>query len=199
MNNKIILASKSPRRIELLTNAGFEVIQISADLSEDIDTTLPPYKVVEELAYRKALATRDKILDDYDSENNDYVNIPIIAADTIVYYKGIIGKPIDRKDAEDILMSLSGNEHQVYTGVAILTINGNKEKIFHERTSVYFKSYTLDELSEYLDTDEPYDKAGAYGIQGYFSQLIDHIDGDYDNVVGLPITRLKDELYIFQI
>ena len=179
MEKKIILASKSPRRIELLTKAGFDVVVKPADINEVVDPELKPHEVVMSLAKQKAYAVRDSI-----NPGSDI----IIAADTIVYLDEIIGKPIDRADAERILMCLSGKEHRVYSGVAILSPNA--EVIFFFFFDVFFKSYTVEELQEYLDTDEPYDKAGAYAIQGYFGRFIDHIEGDYDNVMGLPVNSL---------
>ena len=227
MDNKIILASGSPRRIEMLKNAGFDPIIIPADIDESIDSSLSPAEIVKDLARQKSRHVKEKILGimepkDLDEINDSSVktsydagqltydarqstksifihllsgNMPIIAADTIVYYDTIIGKPKDKNDALNILMKLSGNEHKVYTGVSILsTLNENTDISFTEETSVYFKKYSEDDLADYLNTDEPYDKAGAYAIQGYFSRFIDHIEGDYDNVVGLPLTRLIQAL-----
>ena len=205
MNKTIILASSSPRRIELLENKGLQVIVIPANIEEKVDYSLPPGKIVESLALQKASAVKEKLLEmmgSEDSTSSGFVsntsliatNLPIIAADTIVYRNKIIGKPKDREDALNILIGLSGKEHQVYTGVAILELQGTGQKLFNEKTSVYFKEYTEADISSYLDTDEPYDKAGAYAIQGYFGQFIDHIDGDYHNVMGLPIDRLIDVL-----
>ena len=221
---KIILASKSPRRIELLTNAGFNVQIIPADIEEVVNPALSPEAVVKSLALQKATAV-SKLLSDRYALKNDFADsddaIPIVAADTIVYLDGIIGKPQDRADAERILMYLSGKKHHVYTGVAVIYLNKNscivgcmsscasdcasacKMKarknarygiIFSERTDVFFKPYSIDDIREYLDTDEPYDKAGAYAIQGYFGQFIDHIDGDYSNVMGLPVYALIEKL-----
>lgn len=215
---KIILASKSPRRIELLTKAGFEVEVVPANIKEVVAPGLAPEEVVKKLALQKASAVRRE-LDEKHSDNTEI----ILAADTIVYLDGIIGKPQDREDAERILMKLSGKPHQVYTGVAIIYTREAKEcagcttcpsestscpsscakkprknarygLVFSERTDVFFKSYTLDEIQDYLDTDEPYDKAGAYAIQGYFGRFIDHIDGDYNNVMGLPVDALIEKL-----
>ena len=209
INKTIILGSGSPRRIELLQNEGLNVIVIPPDIDEVVDYTLSPDKIVESLALQKATAVRDKLLEMMGAESSgfsepegpspsDFVpstallssNLPIIAADTIVYHDKIIGKPKDREDALNILMELSGKEHQVYSGVAILELQGPRQDVFNEKTSVYFKEYTEADISSYLDTDEPYDKAGAYAIQGYFGRFIDHIDGDYHNVMGLPVNTL---------
>ena len=185
MEKEIILASKSPRRIELLTKAGFDIVVFPADIEEIVEPGLRPHEVVMSLAKQKAHAVRDAI--DAGSAIDADTDI-IVAADTIVYLNEIIGKPSNREDAERILMHLSGKKHQVYSGVAIVT--SNAEIIFAEQTDVFFKSYTPEDIQDYLDTDEPYDKAGAYAIQGYFGRFIDHIEGDYDNVMGLPVSSL---------
>ena len=215
MNHRIILASKSPRRIELLEKAGLDVIVMPANIEEYIDPRLAPDAVVKSLALQKATAVKEALREvhslqsGYDNADNPTniisisnvsdsitfsINTPIIAADTIVYLDEIIGKPTDRADAEKILMHLSGKEHQVYTGVAILSLCDDDEIVFSDKTSVFFKPYSLNDLHDYLDTPEPYDKAGAYAIQGYFGQFIDHIDGDYSNVMGLPVNALLDKL-----
>ena len=222
---KIILASKSPRRIELLTKAGFDVEVVPANIDEVIAPGLAPADVVKKLALQKASAVRRQLDEKRANLEKEEIcdNDIIVAADTIVYLDGIIGKPNDREDAEKILMYLSGKTHQVYTGVAIIYTGEAKEcagcatcpsgstscpsscakkarknarygLVFSERTDVFFKSYTLDEIQDYLDSDEPYDKAGAYAIQGYFGRFIDHIDGDYNNVMGLPVDALIEKL-----
>ena len=199
--NKIVLASKSPRRIELLTKAGFDVIVMPANIEEYVEPGLPAEDVVKSLALQKAKAVKESLINKM-SDSQDLhkspaeieLNTPIIAADTIVYLDEIIGKPADRLDAQKILMHLSGKEHQVYTGVAMLSLHNDEEVVFSEKTSVFFKAYSLDDLTEYLDTDEPYDKAGAYAIQGYFGKFIDHIDGDYSNVMGLPVDSVIQHL-----
>ena len=216
---KIILASKSPRRIELLTKAGFDVEVVPANINEVIAPGLAPADVVKKLALQKASAVRRELDEKRANIEKEEIcdNDIIVAADTIVYLDGIIGKPNDREDAEKILMDLSGKTHQVYTGVAIIYTGEAKEcaactkgcpsscakkarknaryaLVFSERTDVFFKSYTLDEIQDYLDSDEPYDKAGAYAIQGYFGRFIDHIDGDYNNVMGLPVDALIEKL-----
>ena len=188
MNKDIILASSSPRRIELLTKEGFNIQVIPAHIEEKTDPNLGPEDTVISLALQKTQAVAD-------SADNP-TGLPVIGADTIVYLNKIIGKPKDRDDALNILMELSGKEHQVYTGVAILKPGDGKleSTTFAEKTSVWFKDYSLEDISDYLDSEEPYDKAGAYAIQGYFSRFIDHIDGDYDNVMGLPVTALLKHL-----
>lgn len=213
MNNAIILASKSPRRIELLEKAGFVVTSIPANTEENINPQWGPEETVINLSMEKAQAVRNVLKQIIGDSNNDYVNfpsnysaltavlsedLPIIAADTIVYLDNIIGKPRDKDDALSILMKLSGKEHKVYTGVIILSLlDGSRKISFVDETSVFFKEYSPHDIEDYLNTDEPYDKAGAYAIQGYFGRFIDHIEGDYSNVMGLPIPRLLEELKNF--
>ena len=176
----LILASKSPRRKELMEYVGEEFIVSSADVDESYDEKLSPDKIVEYLSYIKAMPL-----------NNDE-NI-VIGADTVVSVDGnILGKPKDEKDAFDMLKKLSGREHTVYTGVTLA--KGEKVKTFSVATKVYFYELSDEEILEYLKSGEPMDKAGAYGIQGKGCVFIEKIDGDYFNVVGLPVSRLKKEL-----
>ena len=176
----IILASKSPRRHALLERMGvgeFTVMESQAD--ENVDESLPPEEVVRRLAERKADAVLPRV------KPGDIV----IAADTIVTLEGaILGKPKDKLDAFQMLSLLSGTRHQVYTGLAVC--QDGKRIVEHECTSVYFREVSGKEIEGYIATGEPMDKAGAYGIQGRGSLLVERIDGDYYNVVGLPICRL---------
>ena len=118
----------------------------------------------------------------------------IIAADTIVYADEIMGKPSDAADGFRMLCKLRGGMHYVATGVALVEAGRQNARVFTEVTRVYFKNYTDEELRAYLATEEPYDKAGGYAIQGTFAKYIDHIEGDYDNVVGFPWKRIQKEL-----
>ena len=119
----------------------------------------------------------------------------IVAADTIVYKDGeIMGKPADRADAFRMLDKLRNDFHYVVTGVALLSYGRQLTRVFAEVTKVYFEDYQDSELEAYLDTDEAYDKAGAYAIQGYFAKHIDHIEGSYDNVIGFPWDRIEKEI-----
>ena len=122
----------------------------------------------------------------------------IIAADTIVYKDKIMGKPKDKEDGMNMLWSLRDDCHYVVTGVALLEAGRPHGKVFYEITKVFFKDYSRDALSQYLDTPEAYDKAGGYAIQGYFAKYIDHIEGDYNNVVGFPWDRIQKELNFFE-
>lgn len=187
----MILASASPRRSELMTQAGFTFSVIPSSVEE---TLIPetPDKIVEDLALQKANDVYKSIKKEYDSK--DFI---VIGADTIVCYNGeILGKPEDEQEAFDMLKLLSDRTHQVYTGVAILyRCEGAKQTyFFNEKTDVTFCSVNDYELKDYIATKDPMDKAGSYGIQGPFAKHIKGIQGDYFNVVGLPISRLYHEL-----
>ena len=178
---KLVLASKSPRRSEILKNAGIDFTVRVADADETIPDGTKPEDAVVFLAARKAMAVERK---------DDEV---VLGADTVVVLDDkILGKPKDKDDAFNMIKMLSGRVHSVFTGVC--AIGDGISLTFAEETKVEFYSLTDDEINEYLDTDEPYDKAGAYGIQGYASKFIRGIEGDYFNVVGLPISRLMREI-----
>ena len=214
---KIILASQSPRRRELLAQAGFEFQIITSDVDEVITHTKPS-DIAESLSCHKAEDVFNKVIDKYGEDKAD--NYLVIGADTIVAIEDrILGKPKDRADAYDMMKLLSGKTHQVYTGVTIVSsyasnlqgesdINqqgvseggekNTKEYIhtFNECTDVTFYEITDDEINEYLDAGlEWTDKAGAYGIQATVgAKFVKEIKGDYNNVVGLPIARLYQVL-----
>lgn len=175
---KIILASGSPRRREILTMLGADFEVVTSDADERNSEKLGDY--ARRAAEIKAEAVH--------KTRNDGI---ILAADTIVCIDGhILGKPKDEADAENMLKSLSGRVHSVYTGFCV--IDGSAKSSF-EKTDVCFKNLTPGLLSWYLKTGEWRDKAGAYGIQGAGSLLIERIDGDYFNVVGLPVSRIFGE------
>ncbi len=185
----MILASASPRRRELLERAGFQLTIEPADVDE---TRLPqegPQDLVLRLATSKALAC----LELHPYLGRDDV---ILAADTIVWLGDtVLGKPVDEEDACRMLHALSGKTHHVSTGVCLLTETGSiHERAFVETTDVTFKSLTDEEINAYVASGEPLDKAGAYGIQGGAGAFVCQLDGDYDNVVGLPIAHVLDEL-----
>lgn len=187
----IILASASPRRSEIMTQAGFTFTVIPSTVEETIISDTPD-KIVEDLALQKANDVYQAIKKDY--SGNDFV---VIGADTIVCYNGeILGKPEDEQEAFDMLKLLSDRTHQVYTGVAILyRCEGAKQTyFFNVKTDVTFCSVNDYELKEYIATKDCMDKAGSYGIQGPFAKHIKGIQGDYFNVVGLPISKLYQEL-----
>jgi len=187
-DTKYILASQSPRRQQLLKELipEFEVIPV------DVDEIFPPQLKGEEIAiYLSELKAKafDKNL-----ICNDCL---VITADTIVWQNGkVLPKPVDFKDAERILKALSGNTHEVITGVSFRT--KEKLKTFSAVTKVYFKSLSLEEIHYYIDHYKPYDKAGAYGIQEWIGYIgIEKIEGSYFNVVGLPVQKLYTELNAF--
>lgn len=181
----IILASGSPRRKELLSQIGLEFTVMTSDADETISKTVPG-EIVMEIACKKAGAVYEKVKETVE-------NCCIIGADTIVYSDGeILTKPVDEQNAYDMLKKLSGNIHQVYTGVSV--ISEGKIHSFYEKTDVEFYEISDDEIKQYISTGDPFDKAGAYGIQGVFAKHVKGIRGDYNNVVGLPTGRLYQEL-----
>ena len=175
----LILASQSPRRRELLGQMGFSFTVRPAKGEELPHPELTPAQLVEELARQKALEVSAE------AEADDVV----VAADTVVAIDGkVLGKPHDKVHAAQMLSALSGREHTVYTGVAVK--RGETLLVEHEATQVRFRPLTEREIDLYIQTGEPMDKAGSYGIQGYGALLVEGIRGDYFNVVGLPICRL---------
>ena len=192
------MASASPRRSELLRQAGLEFIVIPSQ-GEEIITSTHPAEVVEELSLQKAQEVADRVLKEKEyAVPQDDGGIVVIGADTVVAADHkILGKPADHKEAEAMIALLQGKVHQVYTGVTLIVIDQNREmktRTFHECTDVDVYPMTEEEIEEYISTPEPYDKAGAYGIQGSFGIYIKGIHGCYYNVVGLPIARLVHEL-----
>ncbi len=185
---KIILASQSPRRKQLLewANVSFEIIVHETDESYPADLLIENVPI--HIARQKALAVKENL-----SQSKKHTH-PVLAADTVVILNHkIIGKPNDRQHAIEILQALSGNHHQVITGVVIL--NGNKEVAFSETTDVSFHHLTLDQITYYVDHYKPYDKAGAYAIQEWIGVVgIKHINGDFYNVMGLPVSRVVQAL-----
>lgn len=183
---RIILASASPRRKELLGQLGLEFEILVSDV-EEIVTETEPAKVVEELSALKAEAVFSQTAGD----------VLVIGADTVVAQDGkILGKPADEEAAKEMLLSLQAREHAVYTGVTLCMRRGTQElkNSFAECTQVKFYPMTEAEIKNYVNTKEPMDKAGAYGIQGIGGRFVEKIIGDYNNVVGLPIARLYQEL-----
>lgn len=180
----IILASSSPRRKELMSFLNREFTIITKEVEEKIDEQIEPYENVKALALKKAVAVAA-----------DYQDNFVIGCDTIVSIENkIMGKPKDKEDAKNTLRYLSGKEHCVYTGVAIICKKKNIEVSFFETTKVRMKKLTEEEIDSYIATGEPLDKAGSYAIQGKGAIYIEAIDGDYYNVVGLPLCRLYKEL-----
>lgn len=181
---KIILASGSPRRRELLGQAGipFEVIVSDA---EEIITKTEPGAIVEELSFCKAQAVAKQ-----------HPTQIVLGSDTVVVQDGkILGKPKDDEDARRMIWGLQGRTHQVYTGVTLIL--GNRHISFHEYADVKVYPMTEEEIESYMETGEHTDKAGAYGIQGRFGIYIQEIRGEYNTIVGLPIARVYHELLKF--
>ena len=201
--SRIILASQSPRRSELLAQIGVSFTVEVSDADENVSGT-DPAVIVQELARRKAAAV---------ASNHAGEDVYVIGADTIVVHEDeILGKPKDPADARRMLRELSGKAHQVYTGVCVIEVPESEdipgeeacdcphdrrgcfvETSFAERTDVFVTAMTDAEIDAYIATGEPFDKAGSYGIQGIFARHIEKIDGDYTNVVGLPVGRLWRE------
>lgn len=182
----IILASGSPRRREILSELGVELKIITADVDESSSET-DSEKLAEELARKKGLAVYQKLL----AEGSSDLSLPIVSADTVVFCENeIMGKPKDRADAFRMLKKLSGKPHSVITGICIVK-DGIPFSSF-TTTKVFVESLTDDSINAYIDSGDPFDKAGSYGIQGIFSKHISKIDGCYFNVVGLPINALSN-------
>lgn len=194
-DKKIVLASGSPRRIEMMRMHGIEPLVMPADIEENLPKVHGMCETVMFLALKKAQDVAQRLSSLADCTENSEEGSIIIAADTIVYKDGeIMGKPADRDDAYRMLDKLRNDFHYVVTGVALLSYGRQLTRVFAEVTKVYFKDYSEEELSAYLDTDEAYDKAGAYAIQGYFSRYTDHIEGSYENVIGFPWERIEQEI-----
>lgn len=178
----MILASKSPRRIELMTLAGFDFISVPALKDENIPDGTSPSDAVLMLSHQKAQEIAEK-----------YPTDTVIGADTVVALGNeIMGKPKDEQAAFDMLKKLSGKTHTVLTGVCV--ISPDKQINFYEKTEVEFYPLGDDEIRQYISSGEPMDKAGAYGIQEKGAMFVKRINGDFYNVVGLPVARLAREL-----
>jgi len=186
---KIILASGSPRRKQLLQSAEISFDIMIAETEESFPKELPPAEAAIHIAFNKAWAVQDALKKETNS--NVYT---IIAADTIVVLENeIIGKPINGEDAIKILSSLAGRKHTVITGVCILS--GGQKIEFAEETEVEFHELSLSQIKYYVDQYKPYDKAGAYAIQEWIGIIgIKSITGDFYNVMGLPVSRVVKEL-----
>lgn len=186
----LILASASPRRAQLLKQIGLEFEVIPSYLPEDIiNAGCPPYEIVKELAVKKAKHIAGMIS-----------NGLIIGADTIVVLEGqILGKPLGTEHAIEMLTLLSGKEHSVFTGLALLQIPEGKLKVDFSETKVKFRVFDRNEALAYIATGEPFDKAGSYAIQGKGAALVESIIGCYFNVMGLPIAKLVSMLGDFKV
>lgn len=188
----IVLASSSPRRQELIRSLGIPFEVIVSEVDENISTTMSPEKIVEELSTRKAKEVLEQL-----QEKKQGV---VIGSDTVVVFQGqVLGKPKNRQDAFDMLQGLQGNNHQVYSGIACIDIETKKHMVKHRMTSVKIKPLSEQQIRNYINTGEPMDKAGSYGIQALGATFVEKIDGDYFNVVGLPLSLLSDMLKEFDI
>jgi len=175
----IVLASGSPRRCELLKMIGLEFEVVPAETEREIDANLPIDRAVIDVALGKGREVSEKVGSD----------VLVLSADTVVVCDDeVFGKPKDADDAFEMLRKLSGRTHQVYTGVALL--RSGSEDTFCERTDVTFRAMTVSEISDYIATGEPMDKAGAYAVQGIGAVFVERINGDFFNVVGLPLCKL---------
>ena len=174
----LILASKSPRRKELLKQIGIPFVVVVSDAEEVSGNSWTPAALVVENAKRKARAVAEK-----------YPDSPVLGADTVVSSEGkIFGKPKDKDEARKMLTALSGKMHEVTTGLAL--INRNEIRTTSVTTKVFFDTMTKADIDAYIATEEPMDKAGAYALQGKAARFIEKIEGSYSNVVGLPLNAL---------
>lgn len=179
-----ILASKSPRRKELLAQLGFEFLAVSADIDESIQAGETPLHYVERLAIEKAQAI---------TKLPEYQQASVLGSDTaVVINNEILGKPSNQQASAEMLAKLSNNQHQVYTSIAVVTGQQVLSKVVV--TDVEFKALTNEEINAYWQTGEPQDKAGSYGIQGLGGQFVKKIDGSYSSVVGLPLVETAELL-----
>lgn len=182
---EIILASQSPRRKEIMEGAGFSVRIIPSDVEETVDKSLSPGELVKSLAGQKARAVAAA-----------YPDRIVLGADTMVVEGGeLLGKPKDEADARDMLRRLSGRCHEVYTGFCL--IKSGKAVSDYDCTKVFFKELSDAEIEAYIRSGEPMDKAGAYGIQGLGMRFIPRIEGDFYNVMGLPVVKVAEALKQF--
>lgn len=184
---QMILASGSPRRKEILEQCGIQ-FHVQKSEKEEIITKSEPAQVVKELSYMKAADIAEQVTDE---------KCIILGADTIVADGNrILGKPEDKEDAFQMIQSLQGHAHSVFTGVTLLIKDGENttKRVFTEETKVEIAPMEEEEIWDYIETGEPMDKAGSYAIQGKFACYVKRIQGDYYNVVGLPINRIMEEL-----
>lgn len=181
---KLVLASQSPRRKELLENLGIAFEVMVRETQEDMTSNIDPVQLAVGNAVQKARALLPLL-------NQEAI---ILAADTIVFKEGIMGKPKNETIALDMLRLLSGEKHEVITAIAMIDWPGGKEVTAAATTEVFFKKLDEATIKDYIDSGEPMDKAGAYGIQGRAALFVEKIIGDYYNVVGLPLFKIEEML-----
>lgn len=192
INQKLILASESPRRRQLLSEAGFSFDVVSVKVSEIPDKNLNVNDQILDIARRKARHSYAQL------KSSRAEGFIVISADTeVIFGGGPLGKPQDRDDAYRILKLLSGTIHEVKTAVCMISSPSDQELSHVETTIISFKALSDDEIWTYIDTKEPMDKAGAYGIQGHGGKFVEKIEGSFDNVVGLPIHVVRNLLAQF--
>ncbi|MBI4086793.1 septum formation inhibitor Maf [Candidatus Kaiserbacteria bacterium] len=188
MNRKIVLASTSARRKELLERVGLVFEVVGSDYEEDMTLVLSPAELAKYLSQGKAEAVAQK-----------YPDAIVIAADTFICYEGkILGKPYTPEKARETLHTLSGKAHSVITGFTIVETKTGESISEAVETKVYFRDLSDQEIDDYIATGEPLERAGAYAIQGIGKDLVDHVEGDYDNVVGLPVAAVLHALKDFE-
>lgn len=186
---KLILASASPRRADLLRQSGIPFQVVIPDVSEDLNAVPEPQEMVTRLALRKAIAVSEHLKQGI-----------ILAADTVVLYRGaVMGKPRDHDDARRMLRLLSGDKHEVLTGIALVDAASGRSECAVSTTGVWLKDLSDGEIDSYVKTGEPFDKAGAYGIQGLAALFVEKIEGCYFNVVGLPLNLLYSLMKLMQV
>lgn len=186
---RIVLASESPRRKELLERAGLSFEVASSDFEEDLSLPLPPLELARRLSRGKA-----------ESVASRYPDSIVIAADTFIVLAGkVLGKPASAAEAARMLRAMSGRAHSVITGYTVLDTKSGREVSEAVETAVRFRELTEAEIDGYVATGEPLDKAGAYAIQGLGGALVEKVEGDYDNVVGLPVAALLEALRSFGV
>ncbi|MGO4271835.1 nucleoside triphosphate pyrophosphatase [Paenibacillus sp. TAF58] len=190
---RLILASSSPRRQELIQSLGLPYIIRVSGADETVEEKITPSELVEVLSLRKAGAVLDML------EASEKEGI-IIGSDTVVVYQDeVLGKPVDEQDSFRMLKDLQGSMHQVYSGVACVDAATGKQVVSHRVTHVKMKSMSDAQILRYIATGEPKDKAGSYAIQGIGATIVESIEGDYFTVVGLPLSLLSDLLLSFEI
>lgn len=186
----IILASGSPRRKEILDKHSVHPVIIKPETDENVPSVISDSLTAEQTVMYLALKKGMWVWENISSDNKSICDF-VISADTVVYDGTIIGKPQSKQEAFDILHSLKGKPHKVMTGVWIKNCKIDNSEIFCDTSTVYFKNYSDADIYKYIDEENPFDKAGAYAIQGIWGKNVNHIDGDMENVIGLPWHRIE--------
>lgn len=192
MNYDMVLASASPRRIEMFKNNGYEVKVMPADIGETLPENIKATDAVMFLALKKALYIEEKLLKEGLVKDKETL---IIAADTVVAFEDrILGKPESHQDAFEMLNKLNGKTHYVATGTAMVLAGKQRGRVFYDKTDVEFVRYTDEDIKKYIESGEPMDKAGAYAVQGNFGKYVKEYRGSYSNIVGFPWEKFEKEL-----